>query len=252
MLAFANTLHNTGFALDNKFIILEDPRLKEAKWDNLKQVFLQDYWYPKAVSGLYRPLTTASYLFNYSVLGNRDNSTGYHWINFILHWINAVLVFFVVLTLMEKLWPAMFTAAVFATHPIVTESVGNIVGRADLFATMAVLGAFLCYVKSTTCKGFGRAWWLTLAGIVTLLGVFCKESAIVVLGVAGLYDLTYRLKRRHPNWLANLALNFWNFAWTGYIAFLPALFSMFAVRHFIFARMRPPELPFVDNQSGIH
>lgn len=247
LFTFANTLHNTQFALDNKFIILEDPRLREAKWENIQQIFEQDYWYPKAVSGLYRPLTTTSYLFNYAVLGNRDVATGYHWINFFLHWANAVLVYFVVLTLMEKLWPAMFTGALFATHPIVTESVANIVGRADLFATMAVLGALLCYVKSTTRSGLGRAFWLTLAGVITLLGVFCKESAIVVIGVAGLYDLTYRLQRRHPNWLVNFAKNLWEWILKGYIAFLPALVTMFTVRRIVFARMRPPELPFVDN-----
>lgn len=53
-MAFANTLHNTGFALDNKFIILEDPRLRDNKAENIQQIFQQDYWWPKAVSGLYR------------------------------------------------------------------------------------------------------------------------------------------------------------------------------------------------------
>ena len=245
--AFGNTLHNTGFALDNKFIILEDPRLRDTKTDNVRQIFVEDYWFPKAVSGLYRPLTTLSYLFNYSVLGNHDNAAGYHWINFLLHWINAALVYFMALVLMDKLWPAMFTAAIFATHPIVTESVSNIIGRADLLATIAVLGAFLCYVKSTTRQRWGRAGWLALAGLITLLGVFCKESAIVVLGVVGLYDVTYRLQRKDSNWFANLLKNLWEFFLKGYVAFLPALVAMMAVRRIVFARLRPPEQPFVDN-----
>ena len=69
-----------GFALDNKFIILEDPRLREAKWDNVKLIFTQDYWWPKAVSGLYRPLTTLSYLFNYAVLHGADKAVTYNWL----------------------------------------------------------------------------------------------------------------------------------------------------------------------------
>ncbi len=247
LFAFANTLHNTGFALDNKFIILEDPRLRDTKADNVRQIFVEDYWFPKAVSGLYRPLTTLSYLFNYSVLGNHDNATGYHWINFFIHWTNAVLVYFVVLVLMEKLWPAMFAGAIFATHPIVTESVTNIIGRSDLFATATVLGAFLCYAKSTTRRRWGRVWWLTLAGLITLVGVFCKESAIVVIGVAGLYDVTYRVQRRDPNWFINLCKNFWEFFRKGYVAFMPALVSMSLVRSWVFGRLRPPEQPFVDN-----
>ncbi len=250
LLAFDNTLRHTdkyGFALDNKFILLEDPRLHEAKWDNVKQVFREDYWFPKAVSGLYRPLTTLTYMVNHSVFNNREDAFGYHWVNFLFHWADAVLVYFMVLVLMERLWPALFTGALFATHPIVTESVSNIIGRSDLLATMAVLGAFLCYVKSTTRHSWGRVWWSTLAGLITVLGVFCKESAIVVLGVVGLYDVTYRLRRQHPNWFVNLCKNFWEFFWKGYIAFLPGLFAMSIVRKIVFARLRPPEQPFVDN-----
>src|ERR1035437_1384243 len=142
-LTFSNTLHNTGFALDNKFIIQEDPRLRVANPDNLRLIFHEDYWWPKAVSGLYRPLTTLSYMFNYAILGNASHAAGYHWVNFFLHWLNAILVYFMALVLFKAIWPALFTGALFATHPIVTESVTNMVGRADLFATAAIVGGFL-------------------------------------------------------------------------------------------------------------
>src|SRR5205085_1513205 len=88
------------------------------------------------------------------------------------HWANAVLVYFAVLVLMEKLWPAMFAATIFAVHPIVTESVTNIVGRADLFATLSVLLSFLLYAKSAVTvedrKPSVAAW---LAGLL-VAGVF--------------------------------------------------------------------------------
>ena len=44
LFTYANTVHNTGFALDNKFIILEDPRLRDASPSNIKLIFNQDYW----------------------------------------------------------------------------------------------------------------------------------------------------------------------------------------------------------------
>ena len=244
LLTFANTMRNTEFALDNKFIILEDPRLHVAKRDNVRLIFTQDYWWPKAISGLYRPLTTLSYLLNYSILGNRDNSTGYHWINFLLHWANAVLVYFTALVLLENCWPAVFIAGIFATHPIVTESVSNIVGRADLFATLATLGAFLCYVKSTTRRGVCKLPWLVALMLITTVGEFCKESAVLaIVGVIFLYDLTYR-------WPAARAKKLDSFVWeylSGYLAWLPPLIVFLFVRSIVFAKLRPPELPFVDN-----
>lgn len=263
LLAYANSF-TTGFALDNRFIIIEDPRLRDPcagtvahdkreqeecarkNWENVKLIFSEDYWWPKAVSGLYRPLTTLSYRFNYSMLGNRDHAAGYHWINFLLHWTNSVLVFFLVLVLMEKLWPAFFVAALFATHPIVTESVTNIVGRSDLFATAAVLGGFLCYAKSATLEGWQKAPWLAALGVITLLGVFCKESAVAVLGVMGLYDFTYRLQQKRPHWIPNLVANFREFM-KSYAVLIPAFVALFYVRSQVFQKLRPPELPWVDN-----
>ncbi len=247
LLAFSNTLHNTGFALDNKFIILEDPRLRQSTQDNLKLIFTEDYWWPKAVSGLYRPLTTLSYMFNCAVLGNDGHAAGYHWINLLLHWLNAILVYFTALVLLKNLWPAAFTAALFATHPIVTESVSNIIGRADLFATAAIVGGLLCYAKSTTVGGWRKASWLVALMVVTTIGVFCKESAVAVLGVMALYDFTYRMQRKRPGWLANLVANFWGFAVEGYLALIPPFALLWYVRHSVFEKLRPPELPFVDN-----
>src|SRR5579859_4594206 len=92
LLAYANSF--TGeFALDNKLIILQDPRLTAVNAEHLQQIFQQGYWWPNITSELYRPLTTLSYLFNYSVLGNGPRPTGYHIANFLLHWANVVLLF---------------------------------------------------------------------------------------------------------------------------------------------------------------
>ncbi len=310
LFTYCNTLYNTGFALDNKFIILEDPRLRDANQNNLHLIFTQDYWWPKAVSGLYRPLTTLSYLLNYSILGNGAHAAGYHWINFVLHWANSVLVYFAVLVLMEKLWPAFFVAALFGTHPVETESVANIVGRADLFTTLWVLVGFLCYVKASTARstieperkplvvagaicallvgfvaitwkfptvlpaslqsgqiislalvalgastialaclagGWGKMLPLIILMLTTTVSVFCKESGVVVLGVIVLYDFLYRLRRKQPNWLANLISNFSEFALKGYVVLLAPILTMFYVRSQIFGQLRPPELPWVDN-----
>lgn len=307
---YANTLHNTGFALDNKFIILEDPRLRDASPNDIKLIFNQDYWWPKAVSGLYLPLTTLSYLFNYHTLGNGDHAAGYHWINFFLHWANTVLVYFAVLALIEKLWPAFFVAALFGTHPLATESVTNIIGRADLFATLFLLVGFLCYAKSTTTDsrrkpstgpmmvagalsvvlaGFILLCWrhsasvspsllnwpciivaLVALGATTLIfaclmggwnkfpsllllllstsiGVFCKETGIVVLGVLMLYDFTFRIRQKHPNWLVNLVSNFREFALKGYVVLAAPVLAMLYTRSWVFGNLRPPELPWVDN-----
>jgi hypothetical protein len=46
------------FLIDNRVIILEDPRIRAATRANLELIFSQDYWWPRYVTGNYRPLTT--------------------------------------------------------------------------------------------------------------------------------------------------------------------------------------------------
>lgn len=181
-LTYANTLRDTGFVFDNRYLILEDPHLHEATRANVSSIFQSDYWWPKAISGLYRPLTKLSYLFNYAVLHEAGNSTGYHWCNFFVHWLNAALVYFMALVLLQKVWPAVFTAALFAVHPIATESVTNIIGRADLFATAAIVGGFLIYARSTTVGGSRKIPWLAAVMVVAAIGEFSKENGVLLLG----------------------------------------------------------------------
>src|ERR1039458_5479167 len=142
LLAFANSF-GAGFAMDNKALILEDPRLRAATPQNLDLIFQHTYWWPHGEAGLYRPLTTLSYLFNYAVLGNGARQAGYHWLNFVLHAGNVLLVYFLVSRLMWEFWPPVFVAALWAVHPVLTESVTNIVGRADLLSAAAVASRFV-------------------------------------------------------------------------------------------------------------
>src|SRR5438093_465077 len=70
-LAYSNSFQ-AGFALDNKRLLLKDVRIQEATGQNLRLIFKHTYWWPYGESGLYRPITTLSYLFNYAILGNGE------------------------------------------------------------------------------------------------------------------------------------------------------------------------------------
>ena len=168
LLVYSNSLH-AGFVIDNRFLILDDPRVHKASTDNLSSIFLHSYWWPTNETDLYRPLTTLSYLFNYSVLGNADHPEGYHWINIFLHFVNVLLVYALAIRLLRKFWLASFIAALWAVHPVLTESVTNIIGRADLLAAFAVMSGFLMYLKSGESAGWRRSAWLFCVSICAYL-----------------------------------------------------------------------------------
>src|SRR6266852_4191730 len=89
--AYSNSF-DAPFLVDNDPIILKDLRIQSVTSGHIHRILTDQYW-PLAVAGLYRPLTTMSYLFNDAVLGNGSSSAGYHWFNFILHAVNIGLVY---------------------------------------------------------------------------------------------------------------------------------------------------------------
>ena len=146
LLVYANTF-GLGFALDAVALIRRDPRVHAATLQNLGLIFRNDYWWPSSVDTLYRPVTTLSFLFNYAILGNADGPTGYHVLNVLLHAINSMLVFALALRLFRDRTPAFLAACLWMAHPITTEAVANIAGRADLLAALWVLTALDVYKR---------------------------------------------------------------------------------------------------------
>src|SRR4029453_1288538 len=71
----------------------DDARVHAATEENVALILRHTYWWPVGESGLYRPLTTLSYLFNYAILRNEDRSAGYHAVNLLLHVVNVLLVY---------------------------------------------------------------------------------------------------------------------------------------------------------------
>src|SRR5262245_46173546 len=82
--AYSNSF-KADFLLDNEPAILQDVRVHAATPQNIGRILTEGYWIQRPNSGLYRPLTTVSYLLNYAVLGNGTTPTGYHWLNLALH-----------------------------------------------------------------------------------------------------------------------------------------------------------------------
>ena len=214
-----------GMAQDANVIVAADTRLRAVSTENIKLIVARNYWFPLGGDDLYRPVTTLSFLFNYSVLGNGQNAMGYHVVNFLLHSINVWLLFELALLIFGRAGPAFFAAALWAVHPIGTEVVTNIVGRADLLAAMSVLGGLLLYVR-----GRGR-WAIPGLFAIAVLGVFAKENAAVLIGMMLLWDLSFGEKPR----------------WKSYAAVAASLVVLGVVRYAVLSGLAPYNPIYVDN-----
>ena len=199
LVAYSNSFQG-ALVFDNASAIGEDPRIREATPENIESILKGGYWYgngPRAATlGLYRPFTTFSYLVNYAILGNGPRPAGYHWVNLVLHEVNVALVYALGVLIFGEIAPALALAAIWGLHPLLTESVTNIVGRADLLAAFGVLAGLLCHVRGASAAGQRRVAWLAGLAASQAVGLFSKENAAVLPGIMLLYDLTWRERAR--------------------------------------------------------
>jgi hypothetical protein len=235
----------TDFVLDSRAIIVNAQRVHAATVNNLVQIISQDYWAPTWVSGAYRPVTTLSYLVNYAILGNADRPAGYHAINLALHWANALLVYLALRALSVRFTPSLFAAAFFTTHPVTTEAVTNIVGRADLLAAASVLLGLLFYIKAQHKAGRRKLLKLLTLALVTTFGLFCKETALVIVGVLILFDLTFNFEGLTS--LAGCAARVAQFASRNWIVLALPLAVFWAARRWVYSSVAPAAVYFTES-----
>jgi tetratricopeptide (TPR) repeat protein len=154
-------------------------------------------------------------------------------VNLLLHALNVWLVWKLAARLLSSR-AAWFAAALFAVHPIATEAVDNVVGRADLLAALAVLAGLLIYGRATAQSGARR--WLALFAVAAA-GAFSKENAVMLAALMLLSDLAFGVPGgiRARQRLA------------AYAAALGSLVMLLVARAAVFAPLPSPPVFYMDN-----
>jgi hypothetical protein len=227
-----------GYTLDARTLLAEDPRLASFSAQNLRDVFARGYWWPRWESDLYRPVTTLTYLVGFALAGgDRGLVWPLHAVNLALHVANATLVYSIALRVLGSGGPALLLAALFTVHPLATENVTNLVGRADLLATLFVLVGLRLHLRLRDGAP-RRRLELAALGACALLAAFSKESGVVLLGLVALYDLCYPdgpLRAGPPrlvDWRA-LGRTLRGGAWASYAAIAPSLVLLLLARYWL-------------------
>lgn len=202
-LCFAGSLFGE-FVHDDIWAILNNPDSRGES--NLSSVFRNDFW-GKAMNDntshkSYRPLCVLSFRMNVYFWGL--DPFYFHLVNVVLHClVSSLLCYICSRTVFDDRRPALGTALLFAVHPVHTEAVAGIVGRADVLACLLFLLAFLSYIRSVETDGVTdrfpgtRSPFLLLLSLVLgTCAMLVKETGITVFGVCLVYDLQVLCLRR--------------------------------------------------------
>jgi protein O-mannosyl-transferase len=168
-IAAYQTVGHAGFIWDDDIYVTANPLLTAP--DGLKRI-----WLSLDSPSQYFPLVYTTFRLEYALWGL--NAAGYHWVNVLLHAVNAVFVWMLLRNL--RIPGAWLAGALFALHPVQVESVAWITERKNVLMGFFFLLALLAWTRFIKKEQRGRWWFYALALFLYLLALASKTTACTI------------------------------------------------------------------------
>lgn len=185
-IAYANSFHN-GFVWDDASSVLLHEDVKNAR---LADLFTKDqHAYGRGQGNFYRPLVSLSFAIDYALttrgqqpplnqFGVPDIGTFYfHFTNTAWHALAGVFLFLILARLGAPRLVQVCVPLLYVIHPLHTEAVTYISGRADPMAAAFGFAGMLFAVRST--EGARNLLNAAAGTLCFALALLCKESALI-------------------------------------------------------------------------
>ena len=157
---------NGEFVYDDKGLVRDNVYITNPAY--IPKAFTENIFSGSGVkSSFYRPLQMFSYTMDHIFW--KKESRGYHVTNIALHILVALALYWFISLMFQDALLSLFASLMFVVHPIHTEAVSYIAGRADPMAALFMLLCFICYLKG-----------LRLAVLCYALALLSKETALVL------------------------------------------------------------------------
>lgn len=238
-----------GFAYDDVIAVEQNPRVHGLS--HLGEIYRTEYWNrPELPSRLYRPFTLVSLAIEWQLLGGAPGH--FHLTNLLVHALTSLLVALLAWLCLSGFamrrreedgesgaggpgsdragaayLGALAAGVLFALHPLHSEAILPIVGRAELRAGAYTVAA-LCALLLAGRRGRG---WLLAAACFVFWALMSKESALLLIPFA----LALPVFFRRVGWGA-----------VG-LALAPSAVLFFAARAFVLRGIPEPKIAFADN-----
>jgi len=151
------------------------------------------------VSNYWRPFTLLSLAIDYHLFGLTP--AGYHFDNLLWHILAAWLIYLLFYKLSKRHWLSFWPAFIFLIHPLQTEAVTYVSGRADPMAAVFVLLSLLTYVIYRQKK---NKLFIGLSLLSFLGALLSKEQSIMLPALIFIIEFLFFFDKR--KWRESLVL----------------------------------------------
>ena len=147
---------------DDRDYVIANPHIRGGlSWSTIKWAFTS------TDAANWHPLTWLSHALDYQLFAL--NPAGHHFDSVLIHALNAVLLFLVLLWTTKRRGPSLLVAALFALHPINVESVAWVAERKNVLSTLffiLAIGAYAWYTRKPEWRRYLLVAALFAAGLM--------------------------------------------------------------------------------------
>src|SRR4030066_2381832 len=150
VIIYSNSLFNSFVWVDHTQILQKEHIIQDL--DGLVNTFTKGMpgFSASVKGGYYRPIINLTYSIDYWIWGLTP--FGFHLTNVLAHTLTGIILYLILLKMLEQEYAAFFASLLFLAHPIHTEAVAWVSGRADMFFTLFYLLSLLFYIRSSASQ----------------------------------------------------------------------------------------------------
>jgi tetratricopeptide (TPR) repeat protein len=179
---YASSLQNQ-FIYDDRYLVVDNLFIRNVS--DLPMLFKTGVYHfdytTEGEGSFYRPVVSISYMIDYFLWGLEP--FGYHLTNIILHAITALFVYLLIHSIFKNIMLSITTSVLFLVHPIHTEAVAYISGRADMLAATFILIYLISFIFDINKRenAFPLSKEYVFANISLFLALLSKEISLIAL-----------------------------------------------------------------------
>lgn len=165
---------------DDYDYIVNNGMIHGLSWNNISSAFSKPYFHN------YAPLHLISYMLDYSIFGGIKETPMFAE-NVLLHALNGVLLFVLVLKISNNRVISLFSSLLFIVHPVQVESVAWLSQRKNLLSMLCLLLSTISYIHYADKKRWYLVYYF-LSIILALCALLTKSVTVIIPIIFFLYD----------------------------------------------------------------
>ncbi|MCR4279823.1 MAG: tetratricopeptide repeat protein [Candidatus Komeilibacteria bacterium] len=199
-LVYGQTISYDYHYLDDN-VLIKDAYFKIKDLTYIDDSFQEGAFHaPEGAELYYRPLLTISFILDAQWGGSL---VPFHITDIVLHALTAWLLFLVLIKMKLPRLAALLFTLVFTLHPLNLQAIAWLPGRNDPLLAIPMLAGWLFFLKY---RHRHKSWSLGLFWLFYIIGLFTKETAVMLPALALLY--LWLIERQHifgkQSWLIGI------------------------------------------------